>query len=52
MAAELRRESPLLDTPERVADWLREDCRLSDVEHLQILLLNTRRKLIPSLLPN
>ena len=46
MAAELRRESPTLDTPERVADLLREDNRFFDVEHLQILLLNARRKLI------
>ena len=46
MAEELRRESPTLDTPERVADLLREDNRLFDVEHLQILLLNARRKLI------
>jgi DNA repair protein RadC len=46
MAGELRRESPTLDTPERVADLLREDNRLFDVENLQILLLNTRKKLI------
>lgn len=46
MAAELRRASPTLDTPERVADWLREDNRFFDVEHLQILLLNTRKRLI------
>ena len=46
MAAELRRESPTLDSPERVADLLREDNRFFDVEHLQILLLNTRKKLI------
>lgn len=46
MAEELRRESPTLDSPDRVADLLREDNRLLDVEHLQILLLNARRKLI------
>ena len=46
MAEELRRESPTLDSPERVADLLREDNRFFDVEHLQILLLNTRKKLI------
>ena len=46
MAGELRRESPTLDSPERVADLLREDNRFLDVEHLQILLLNTRKKLI------
>jgi DNA repair protein RadC len=46
MAAELRRDAPLLDTPERVADWMREEMRTVEVEHLQILLLNARRKLI------
>src|SRR5436190_8025322 len=46
MAGELRRESPTLDSPERVADLLREDNRFFDVENLQILLLNTRKKLI------
>ena len=37
---------PVLDTPERVADLLREDNRLHSVEHFQVVLLNTRRKLI------
>jgi DNA repair protein RadC len=46
MAAELRRESPVLDTPERIADLLREANRLYEVEHFQLVLLNTRRKLI------
>jgi len=46
MAEELRRESPTLDSPEQVADLLREDNRFFDVENLQILLLNTRKKLI------
>ena len=46
MAEELRRESPTLDSPERVADLLREENRFFDVENLQILLLNTRKKLI------
>lgn len=46
MAQELRNEPPLLDTPERVADMLREENRLYEVEHFQIVLLNTRRKLI------
>jgi DNA repair protein RadC len=46
MAGELRRESPTLDTPEQVADLLREDNRFFDVENLQILLLNTRKRLI------
>jgi len=46
MAEELRRDDPILDTPERVADWLREANRLYNVEQLQIILLNTRKKLI------
>ncbi len=46
MAQELRNEEPLLDTPESVADLLREENRLYEVEHFQIVLLNTRRKLI------
>ena len=46
MASELRRESPLLDNPEAVANLLREDNRLRHVETFQILLLNTRRRLI------
>lgn len=39
-------EAPLLDTPERVADLLRERNRLYEVEHFQVALLNTRRRLI------
>jgi DNA repair protein RadC len=46
MAEELRRESPVLDNPENVANLLREDNRTHDVEHFQVVLLNTRRKLI------
>jgi len=46
MAQELVRESPLLDCPELIADLLREDNRLKQVETFQILLLNTRRRLI------
>ena len=46
MARELQVESPVLDTPERVADLLREENRLFEVEQFQILLLNTRRRLI------
>jgi DNA repair protein RadC len=46
MAAELRQDAPLLDTPERVADLMREDNRVYDVENFQVLLLNTRRRLI------
>ena len=46
MAQELRAESPVLDNPERVADLLREENRVYEVEQFQVLLLNTRRKLI------
>ena len=46
MAEELRREAPLLDTPDAVANLMREDARLRAVETFQILLLNTRRRLI------
>ena len=46
MAAELRAESPLLDSPKRIADLLREDARGYEVEHFLVLLLNTRRHLI------
>ena len=46
MAAEMRAEAPLLDTPERVADLLREESRPQDVEQFRVVLLNTRRRLI------
>src|SRR5688572_26563995 len=46
MAGELRHDLPVLDTPERIADLLREDNRAYDVEHFQVVLLNTRRRLI------
>lgn len=46
LARELRQETPTLDTAERIADLLREDNRLYEVEHFQVILLNTRRKLI------
>ena len=46
MAAELNGESPLLDTPERVADCLREDLRHLQKEQFIVLLLNTRRRLV------
>ncbi len=46
MANELRRESPLVDTAEAAADLMREELRLRGVETFQVLLLNTRRRLI------
>ena len=39
-------ESPVLDTPERVADFLREQNRVYTVETFQVVFLNTRRRLI------
>lgn len=46
LAKELSGESPLLDTPDRIADFLREENRPYEVEHFQAVLLNTRRRLI------
>ena len=46
MAREIHGEAPLLDTAERVADFLREENRLYEVETFQSVLLNTRRRLI------
>lgn len=46
MAAELRRESPALDSPEAIAAMLREDFRSQAVESFRVVLLNTRRRLI------
>src|SRR5688572_26053144 len=46
MARELRHESPVLDRPEIIADLLREEVRNQNVETFQVLLLNTRRRLI------
>src|ERR1051326_4218056 len=39
-------EAPLLDTPERVADFLREQNRTYTVENFQVAFLNARRRLI------
>ncbi len=46
LVEELHRESPLLDTPEAVANLMRENTRLREAEVFQVLLLNTRRRLI------
>ncbi|HHY84841.1 MAG TPA: DNA repair protein RadC [Verrucomicrobia bacterium] len=46
MALEIHSESPTLDTPERIADLLREENRAYEVESFQVVLLNTRRRLI------
>jgi DNA repair protein RadC len=46
MAGELQSESPVLDHPENVVRLLREQNLTKKVETLQVLLLNTRHKLI------
>ena len=46
MAKEILGEAPVLDTPEAVANRMREDCRLRTAEVFQVLLLNTRRRLL------
>ncbi len=46
LVEESQGEAPLLDSPERIADHLREANRAYEVEQLQAVLLNTRRKLI------
>ena len=46
LAREAYPEPPVLDTPNLVADLLREENRLYTVENLQVVLLNTRRRLI------
>jgi DNA repair protein RadC len=46
MAKELQGDAPLLDSPERIADHLREENRRYEVEQFQAVLLNARRKLI------
>lgn len=46
LALEKRQESPMLDCPEVIADLLREQNRAYQVENFQVVLLNTRRRLI------
>ena len=46
LSRETYQEAPMLDTPDRVADALRETNRLYEVEHFQVVCLNTRRRLI------
>jgi DNA repair protein RadC len=46
MAKELQSESPVLDNPENVVQLLRDQNLVKNVETLQVLLLNTRYKLI------
>jgi len=46
MEQERLEESPVLDNPPTVVSYLRETNRLKNVESFQVLLLNTRKKLI------
>ncbi len=46
LSEEARHESPVLDHPEAVAAILRDDAIAAPVERLQVLLLNTRRRLV------
>ena len=46
MAKDLQRESPVLDNPEAIVRLLREENLVRNVETFQILLLNTRRRLL------
>ena len=46
MEQERREESPVLDNPATVVDFMRETLRLKNVESFQVLLLNVRKKLI------
>ena len=46
LSAETYAEKPLLDTPERVANVLRESNRLHEVEHFQVAFLNKRHRLM------
>jgi DNA repair protein RadC len=46
MEQERREESPVLDNPATVVNFMRETNRLRNVESFQVLLLNVRKKLI------
>lgn len=46
LVREVRGESPVLDTPDAVASLMREETRLRNAEVFQVLLLNTRRRLV------
>jgi DNA repair protein RadC len=46
MEQERREESPVLESPATVVNFMRESARLRNVESFQVLLLNTRRRLI------
>ena len=46
LSRECHAERALLDSPERTADFLREEFRVETVERMYVLLVNTRRRLI------
>jgi DNA repair protein RadC len=46
LSREVLGDSPVLDTPERIAMLMKEDARAYSVEQFKVLLLNTRRRLI------
>jgi DNA repair protein RadC len=46
MEQERREDSPVLDNPPTVVSYMRETNRLKNVESFQVLLLNTRKRLI------
>jgi DNA repair protein RadC len=46
LVEEAHAESPTLDTPEAVANLMREESRLRNAEVFQVILLNTRRRLV------
>ena len=46
MEQERREESPVLDNPATVVEFMRETNRLRNVESFQVLLLNVRKRLI------
>jgi len=46
LAKDLQRESPVLDHPEAIVRLLRDHSLVKNVETFQVLLLNTRRRLI------
>jgi len=46
MEQERREESPVLDNPATAVNFMRETNRLKNVESFQVLLLNTRKRLI------
>ena len=46
LSAERRKDYPVLDTPERVAECFREEFRSYNTEHFKVVCLNTRRHII------